>query len=72
MPLAVVEVLKYYGINVIYPKQKCCGMPSTLENGRELTLRLVRVNMDILTEAVASWYASVCSCPTCGYMLATY
>jgi glycerol-3-phosphate dehydrogenase subunit C len=69
VPRAVVEVLQYNGFDVFYPKQKCCGMPSMLEGDRELTLKFVRHNLEILAELVAAGYEIVCSCPTCGFML---
>jgi glycerol-3-phosphate dehydrogenase subunit C len=69
VPRAVVEVFQYNGIEVFYPQQKCCGMPSLLEGDRQLTLKFVRFNMDRLAEAVQNGYDIVCSCPTCGFML---
>lgn len=69
VPRAAVEVFQHNGLEVIYPDQKCCGMPSMLEGDRQLTLEFVRHNMDTLAEAVASGYDIVCSCPTCGFML---
>jgi len=69
VPRAAVEVFQHNGIEVIYPDQKCCGMPSMLEGDRQLTLEFVRHNMDTLAVAVASGYDIVCSCPTCGFML---
>ena len=66
---AAVEVFQYNGIEVFYPDQKCCGMPSMLEGDRQLTLDFVRHNMDSLAAAVAAGYDIVCSCPTCGFML---
>jgi glycerol-3-phosphate dehydrogenase subunit C len=69
VPIAVVEVLQLNGIEVYYPEQKCCGMPSLLEGDRRLTLELAAFNVERLTEAVEAGYDIVCSCPTCGYML---
>jgi glycerol-3-phosphate dehydrogenase subunit C len=66
---AVVEVFERNGIEVYYPDQKCCGMPSLLEGDRKLTLEFARFNVDILAQAVKQGYDIVCSCPTCGYML---
>jgi glycerol-3-phosphate dehydrogenase subunit C len=66
VPRAAVEVFQFNRIDVFYPEQKCCGMPSMLEGDRQLTLEFARQNIDILAEAVASGYDIVCSCPTCG------
>lgn len=69
VPRSVVEVLRHSGIEVYYPEQKCCGMPSMLEGDRELTLELAAFNLRQFSDAVAAGYEIVCSCPTCGYML---
>ncbi len=69
VPRAVVEVLQKCGVEVFYPEQKCCGMPSLLEGDRKTTLNFVRFNLQNLASAVADGYDIVCSCPTCGFML---
>jgi glycerol-3-phosphate dehydrogenase subunit C len=69
VPKAVVEVFQNNGIEVYYPDQKCCGVPTLLEGDRRLTMRLVRFNVDSLIEAVEDGFDIVCSCSTCGYML---
>ncbi len=69
VPRAVVDVLRINDIDVYFPEQKCCGMPSLLEGDRQLTLKFVRANMDFLAEVVQDGYDIVCSCPTCGFML---
>ncbi|MEE4261930.1 MAG: heterodisulfide reductase-related iron-sulfur binding cluster [Desulfobacteraceae bacterium] len=69
VPRAAVEVFQHNGLEVIYPEQKCCGMPSMLEGDRGLTLEFVRHNIDMLADTVAAGYDIVCSCPTCGFML---
>ncbi len=69
VPRAVVEVLRRNGIEVYWPEQKCCGMPSLLEGDLKLTLDFAAFNLDRLCEAVDAGYDIVCSCPTCGYML---
>ncbi|MBL7173760.1 MAG: FeS-binding protein [Desulfobacteraceae bacterium] len=66
---AVVEVLERNGMQVYYPEQQCCGMPSLLEGDRKLTLEFTRFNVDRLADLVEEGYDIVCSCPTCGYML---
>lgn len=69
VPKAVVEVFEKNDIEVYYPEQQCCGMPSLLEGDRKLTLEFARFNVPRLAEAVEEGYDIVCSCPTCGYML---
>jgi len=69
VPKATVEIFQYNGIDVYYPEQQCCGMPTLLEGDRKLTLQFAGFNIDRLFEAVKDGYDIVCSCPTCGYML---
>ena len=69
VPKAVVGVLERAGIEVCFPDQTCCGMPSLLEGDKQLTLKCVRYNLLHLSEAVSKGYDIVCSCPTCGFML---
>lgn len=69
VPKAAVAVLWRNGIDVYYPEQKCCGMPSLLEGDRSLTLEFAAFNVDRLAEAVEEGFDIICSCPTCGYML---
>ncbi len=69
VPRAAVEIFQHNEIEVFYPRQQCCGMPSLLEGDRQLTLESVRFNVQHLVEAVQDGYDIVCSCPTCGFML---
>ena len=66
---SAVDVLERNGIEVYYPEQQCCGMPSLLEGDRELTQEFARFNVPRLLEAAKSGYDIVCSCPTCGYLI---
>lgn len=66
---AVIEVFEKNGLEVLYPEQQCCGMPSMLEGDRKLTLEFSTFNVAHLSKAVEEGYDIVCSCPTCGYML---
>ena len=69
VPRAAVEVLQRNGIEVYYPEQKCCGMPSLLEGDQALTCEFAAFNLERLSEAVDEGCDIVCSCPTCGFML---
>jgi glycerol-3-phosphate dehydrogenase subunit C len=66
---AAVAVLQKTGIEVFFPEQKCCGMPSLLEGDRKTTLDFVGYNMQRLAKVVSEGFDIVCSCPTCGFML---
>lgn len=69
VPKAVVEVFERNEVDVYYPEQKCCGMPSLLEGDRSLTFEFASFNVEQLSNAVNAGCDIVCSCPTCGYML---
>jgi glycerol-3-phosphate dehydrogenase subunit C len=69
VPRAAIEFFRHIGIEVYYPEQKCCGMPTLLEGDRKRTLKFVEFNMDRLVETVEEGYDIICSCPTCGFML---
>lgn len=66
---AAVEVLEHNGVNVYFPEQKCCGMPSLLEGDRPFTFERATFNLQQLEEAIDDGYDIVSACPTCGYML---
>jgi glycerol-3-phosphate dehydrogenase subunit C len=69
LPKAVVSVFQRNGIEIYYPPQQCCGMPSMLEGDRKLTLTMATRTVARLAEVVDDGYDIVCSCPTCGYMI---
>lgn len=66
---AAVGVFQHHGFEVVYPEQKCCGMPSLLEGDQRLTMKFVRFNLERLSGFIDNGYDIVCSCPTCGFML---
>jgi glycerol-3-phosphate dehydrogenase subunit C len=66
---AAIEVFHQNGIEVYYPEQNCCGMPSMLEGDQKLTVKFAEQTVSRLAEVVDDGYDVVCSCPTCGYML---
>jgi glycerol-3-phosphate dehydrogenase subunit C len=69
LPKAVVSVFQRYGIEIYYPPQQCCGMPSMLEGDRKFTLKMAERTVARLAEVVDDGYDIVCSCPTCAYMI---
>jgi glycerol-3-phosphate dehydrogenase subunit C len=69
VPKAAIGVLDRNNIEVYYPEQNCCGMPSMLEGDRKLTLMFADKTINHLAEVVTDGYDIICSCPTCGYML---
>jgi len=66
---ATVEVLHQNSVDVLVPRQQCCGMPTLLEGDRQLTSKLVNENVEQWVDIVEQGYDIICSCPTCAYML---
>ncbi len=66
---ATVSLLQDNGVDVWYPPQKCCGMPTFLEGDQRLTRKFIRSHIPALFEAVNEGFDIVCSCPTCGFFL---
>ena len=62
--LAVVDVLKKMGVEVITPKeQTCCGMPIFMSGDREAALQNIRENLGLFAREDID--AVVCDCATC-------
>jgi Fe-S oxidoreductase len=66
---ACVDVLEKNGIQVVCPKQQCCGMPYIDGGDIEATKRSARANIDTLHALVKEKYDVVVPGPTCSYML---
>lgn len=62
---ALVEVLEHNGIEVVKPRQRCCGMPALDGGDVETATEWARDNIDSLHEAVAAGYEVVIPGPTC-------
>ncbi len=65
---AAVRVLLKNQVEVYFPPQKCCSMPTLLEGDVPFTRELMSCNLKYLADSIESGYDLVCSCPTCGYM----
>jgi glycerol-3-phosphate dehydrogenase subunit C len=68
VPRAMVAVLQQAGVDVFYPEQQCCGMPTLLEGDRRKTLAFMETNVARLAALAAEGFTIVCSCPTCGFV----
>jgi glycerol-3-phosphate dehydrogenase subunit C len=62
-------VLERIGIDVYFPDQGCCGMPTMLEGDRKRTLAFAESTIHCLARLAENGYDILCACPTCGYML---
>ncbi len=71
VPAAAADALQANGVDVYYPEQQCCGMPTMLEGDQARTVRFARFNAQRLAGAVEQGHDIVCSCPTCAYMFRT-
>ncbi|MEW6096055.1 MAG: anaerobic glycerol-3-phosphate dehydrogenase subunit C [bacterium] len=67
--LALVKMLERNGINVMLPKQRCCGAPKIVAGNLEAVYEDVRYNIKHLSMAISSGYKVVTSCPTCCLIL---
>lgn len=66
---AAVAVLQRNGIEVIVPRQKCCGMPALDGGDVAAALEHASYNVKHLAEFVRRGYDIVIPGPTCSYML---
>ncbi len=66
---ALVALLKLLDIDVIVPKQVCCGVPLLSNGFRDRALKLMSYNVQNLLPYVKQGYSIICSCPSCGLAL---
>ena len=65
---AVIDVLKRLGVEVIIPKdQVCCGLPIFLSGAREMALKNIRKNLELLNRSDVD--TIIVGCATCGAAL---
>jgi len=67
--LSVINILEHNNIEVILPKQRCCGGPKIAGGNREAVYEDMRYNIKHLARAISSGYQVVTSCPTCSLTL---
>lgn len=66
---ACVAVLEHNNVEVIVPKQVCCGMPQLGTGDYTATRHAVDANIALLTPYVDKGYTIVTPGPSCGYMM---
>jgi Fe-S oxidoreductase len=66
---ATVQVLEKNGVEVVYPKQQCCGMPSFDFGDTAAIAAAARANMDALLPWIERGYDVVVPAPSCSLML---
>ncbi len=66
---SVMKVLRKNNIEVILPKQKCCGIPSVSSGNVKAAKKDMAYNIKQLYDAVAAGCDIITSCPSCGLAL---
>jgi glycerol-3-phosphate dehydrogenase subunit C len=66
---ALVALLRLLDIDVIVPRQVCCGVPLLSNGFHERALKLMEYNVNSLLPYVEDGYCIICSCPSCGLAL---
>ncbi|RLB08193.1 MAG: hypothetical protein DRG50_00585 [Deltaproteobacteria bacterium] len=66
---ALIEVMKKSGIEVMFPEQKCCGMPMMANGNLKGAEKNVRFNFKSLALAASPGYDIITTCPSCNLML---
>lgn len=66
---AMVKVLQKNGVEVIVPDQVCCALPMIAKGNTRAAYKNMKHNVKILSEAVASGYALITTCSSCGLMI---
>lgn len=66
---SVMRVLQKNGIEVILPKQKCCGIPSISSGNIKAVKKDMAYNLKQLYDAVRAGCDIITSCPSCGLAL---
>ncbi len=64
--LAVLDILKACGIEVVIPAHRCCGLPQLSEGFPEDAMKNMAYNLSIWEEYVASGYDIVVTSSPCG------
>jgi len=66
---ATADLLASLGVEVIAPKQECCGFPLLGEGFLSLATKTIKKNTLILAEYIKKGFEIVTSCPTCSLTL---
>ncbi len=66
---ALVEILEKNGIEVIVPRQKCCGMPMMANGNLAGAKKNFNYIVKSLSEAASPGYDIITTCPSCNMML---
>ncbi len=68
--LAVIDVLRRNGYEVVVPPQNCCGLPASAGGDLAAARGMAQANVEALGRAVADWL--ITDCASCGSALREY
>ena len=66
---ATIKVLRKNGIEVVVPKQVCCGLPMMAKGNTKRALESMEYNADVLGQLISDGFAVVTTCSSCGLMI---
>ena len=66
---ATLKVLQKNGIEVVVPKQVCCGLPMMAKGNTTRAIESMEYNTDMLVELISDGFAVVTTCSSCGLMI---
>jgi glycerol-3-phosphate dehydrogenase subunit C len=66
---ATIKVLRKNGIQVVVPKQVCCGLPMIAKGNTKRALANMKYNTDILSRLISDGFMVVTTCSSCGLMI---
>ena len=66
---ATVKVLQKNGIEVVVPKQVCCGLPMMAKENTQGAYKNMSYNTKVFSKLVSDGYTIITSCSSCGLMI---
>ena len=66
---ATINVLRKNGIQVVVPKQVCCGLPMMAKGNTKRAMVSMEYNTDILSRLISDGFVVVATCSSCGLMI---
>ncbi len=65
----IIRMLQSFGIDVVLPRQWCCGLPALGNGNLALARSFARKNVDSLSDYIDAGYDVIYSCTSCGMCL---
>ena len=67
--IAAVQILRKNGLEVVVPKQECCGLPMMAKGNSKGARKSIENNIAELHKAISQGYAAVTTCSSCSLMV---